>query len=118
MRITGVLRGDVRMCKNASAIAVSSAVLFVRTVAPRCSGSEGVTETGPKSYVCIGGEEGVFQRRVGQVYPPASCGRGAVPNAGFDKSTIGVYMCTRVGHEWGGGVDKCSLGRCIGGGGS
>ena len=85
MRITGVLRGDARMCKNASAIAVSSAVLFVRTVAPRCSGSEGVTETGPKSCVCIVGEGGIFWSRVGEVYPPASCGGGAVPDAGFVK---------------------------------
>ena len=59
MRITGVLSGTARMCRDASATAVSSAVLFVRTVAPRCSGSEGVTDTGPKSCVCVSVDKGV-----------------------------------------------------------
>ena len=49
MRMVGVLRGEARMCRKASATAVSSAVLLVRTVAPRCSGSAGEVDTGPKS---------------------------------------------------------------------
>ena len=53
MRMTGVLMGDASKCKKASATAVSSAVLFDRVVAPRCSGSAGVTETGPYSCVCV-----------------------------------------------------------------
>ena len=47
--IMGVLRGVDKMCRKASAIAESSAVLLVSTVAPRCSGSAGVMDTGPYS---------------------------------------------------------------------
>ena len=49
MRMVGVLIGVDMMCKKASATAVSSAVLLVKTVAPRCMGSEGVVITGLKS---------------------------------------------------------------------
>ena len=47
MRMVGMLRVEASMCKKASATAVSSAVLLVSVVAPRCSGSAGVTDTGP-----------------------------------------------------------------------
>ena len=59
--IMGVLSGVDRMCRKASAMAESSAVLFVSTVAPISSGSAGAMETGPNSWVCVcvGGKWGV-----------------------------------------------------------
>ena len=56
--IMGVLSGVDRMCRKALAMAESSAVLFVSTVAPMCSGSAGVMETGPHSWVCVSVESG------------------------------------------------------------
>ena len=47
MRMVGVLIGEASTCRKASATAVSSAVLFDSVVAPKCNGSEGVTDTGP-----------------------------------------------------------------------
>ena len=43
----GVLRGVESLCRKVSAMAESSAVLFVSTEAPRWSGSDGVVTTGP-----------------------------------------------------------------------
>ena len=49
----GVLIGDASTCRKASATAVSSAVLFDSVFAPICNGSDGVTDTGPYSCVCV-----------------------------------------------------------------
>ena len=78
MRITGVLIGEASTCKKASATAVSSAVLLDSVVAPECKGSEGETETGPYSWVCVSVASGCC-RGVGWVICTPHPAVGEVP---------------------------------------
>ena len=96
MRMTGVLIGDASICRKASATAVSSAVLFERVVAPKCSGSAGVTDTEPNSCVCVSVESG-WSAGVGCAMCTPHPAEGDVPYLMLALTNEpSVYMSVRV----------------------